>query len=213
MKEIKFLSIVILVCCVFGCSDQFMDEDLSIREKKINFMKRQIVELAEEYGLNIKLNSQYIEDNFDKIDIDSIENEMRNLSSLKGIYSVSVEQTKKGLKMAQRRRKRISPTLALTSHSESYTFPTHNSGLYSCNCIAVWMFNEKENSVTWSEVSASVSKATSINSVTQIIPSRGDHQLNSISFSGNLIYGSVAYGVTFYVSGSCNCSSGQIKWE
>lgn len=190
-----------------------MDEDFSIREKKISVMKRQIMELGEEYGLNIKINSQYVEDNFEKIDIDSIENELRNLSALKGIYPVSVEQTKNGLRMTQGRRKRISPTLALTSHSESYTFPTHHSGPYSCNCIAAWSFNENDNSVTWSEVSASVSKAGGMSSVTQIIPSKGDHQSNSISFSGTLIYGGAAYGATFYVSGSCNHSSGKIKWE
>lgn len=149
MRRLNFKVALACMACLagmtfFGCTNE-EDETATENNQRVERLKNKILELADDYGLNVTIDENQLRYHLDDISLDSIENEFKGFSIIKGIYQMKSERDGKTMKITQNITK-INVTRKKVMSSENVIFPNKTWGNgsypYSCYCRASWLIED-----------------------------------------------------------------------
>ena len=155
MKKLFQLPFLAMACMImFGCtSDYEFEDEQSLKEKKALEIKAKILELAEDYGMNVKFNGVFSPEEVDSIDLNKVEAVFRAISNSSGSYEMLCRKTREGnieatqvtdKKKRVKRMSRAQETYEFyecnfadeTGNDEQFVYTSE--GLFICTCRASW---------------------------------------------------------------------------
>ena len=142
MRKLVYLPLLMASFLLAGCTAEdyeLQDSDCSRGERLV----MQIMEMADDYGLRVEIDRNYILSNPDAVCLDSIDCMMKGLASLRGHYKFveSPDGTWIAKKLGAKRAKKQEYCYESASMSEGFTF---NYNTYEMSCSASWSY-EKES--------------------------------------------------------------------
>lgn len=237
MKKLFQLPFLAMACMImFGCtSDYEFEDEQSLKEKKALEIKAKILELAEDYGMNVKFNGVFSPEEVDSIDLNKVEAVFRAISSSMGRYRLEYEKSNDskikicqvGLKSRQKR-KLTNKKEEVESYSCNFADETGateqlvgaDDFIFICSCSASW--NTVNDIATSASVSPNVElKQNGVKTYRYEVYCRNCnwHQTGAdgIDFIGDIdidVYINKYNPVSIKISyaGSCGPDGGSISW-
>ncbi|NPD92428.1 hypothetical protein HPS56_08745 [Prevotella sp. PMUR] len=155
MKEKIYSAILIMASLMFiNCTSDFETEEKTNAEKAAE-LRLKILELAEDYDINVKLEDKYDGGNID-IDIEDIEGLFKAISAVRGNYKMIASNNGKtnSLKQVPKRNNRVKTKSKSYETGENFGFMFTNSNdsipgnpyfkvsslnwEFECSCMADW---------------------------------------------------------------------------
>lgn len=151
MKKLLFMAFAIVVSCIIGSCTAETEETSTAQSKKVNEAKLKIMEMAKDYGLNVRIDEEFLDEYADQINLDTLDMCFKALADLKGIYKLE-KPTSDGIISQTKQKKSTRRTAKEYRYTyESPELVTGKYGEYVCNCCLSWV----EDSATSHIISAS----------------------------------------------------------
>ena len=213
LRKVVYLVSALFMLVIFSCSadnDYVNGDDHS----DIEVLKGQIMEMGQEYGLDIRVNEEFIRCYRDKINLDSLDDEFRKFASIRGNYDVKnvCDGRNRSLKLGA---KRMARTRGGKINYESYTSEdvvSKELNYYYCKCEVSWI--EEDGKCSGVSVNASVTGPTSTGTSSDNISVTYSADKTSFTFSGTVTYSFTPMDapmnfieLKFHVSGSMGGAS------
>lgn len=218
MKKIMILPLLIMVCIfMIGCSVDNINENEFNSSSKVEVLKSQILELADDYGLNVICDVNYLAQNIDVISLDSIEKKFKGLAKLKGTYPLKVLNSKGHsniiIKQGVYRTTRVS---SFDNKNETYLCDKSflvDMEMYYCKCRVSWTFTYTGKS-DGGMIQASVSKSPFSNDTDKSYDDISYRDSGyGIVFSGRVVYKENGFDTIFHLEGDFDVNGGNITWS
>lgn len=137
MKKILISSIMMMIgLCFTGCSSD--DDFLSASSEKTTDVRAKILSMAEEYGVNIKINDANLDYYEDKEHLDSLESFLQGISKIKGTYLLTRKKDGSIHQMPRHTREQIK------TWNKEYDFDEENIKGYKCKCSLSYQIDNKD---------------------------------------------------------------------
>lgn len=156
-KFLLFPLFAILGCLFIGCSSDFEEDEVSDFEKVEN-AKLKIVEMANDYGVKIRLSDDISVEVIDNLDYNNIERLIKSLANINHVvrYTTQNKGTEyKLVKDIQLTRKRVQSRSVEAYYPRSTNFADTTGNIYTtlyvddysweCSCVATWKSSEDNN--------------------------------------------------------------------
>ncbi len=214
MKKLFQLPFLAMACVFMsGCTSDYEFEDgQSAKEQKALEVKAKIQELAEDYGLNVKVNADAIEKGGGDVNMDSIETFFRSLASIKGNYALV--KLKNGHLV---QRPKVKRALKRTSQRESFEFDDESNELFTFYCSVDYdLYND--GTISNVTVYAGIENASAMfkDYWSDVSGTVDAHNTIRISGSVSFTYHEFGYGyvdVKYNVTGYFDGTNGDITWR
>lgn len=208
MKKLLFLPLMAVCFMICGCTAE-MESEPSTQSERVNETKLKILEMAEDYGLKVRINDNLTSQDIDKINLDTLDLVMRGLTAIKGTYKLECSRNGNTFRASQQKsnsRRSSRPVV----HSYKYEYDTTdisgNGYHFSGDCVLSWDVIDGEIGNAKAECTVSSSELLMGSSGTSLDGNVDEDGV--ISFSGEVDYntswntGSFSpIIIYFYVSG------------
>ena len=212
-KKINLLFCFCIFVCgtlLTGCSSDL--EDSNSRSEKTNKLRSQILELADDYDLNLSIDVNKLFNNIDNINIDSVENMIKEFSAIRGSYTF-YKYNKNG-KIILNQNKKIERTRSESYVKENYIFDEHEADkgpeTVTCCCSVNWYLDNGKIESPSVDPSLKLNPIPSTEYTTNSISTWIDNEM--IKFMGTVTCHYGFYTLSFNVRGCCNQNGGSIDW-
>lgn len=139
MKKLLFMAFAIVVSCIIGSCTAETEEPSTAQSKKVNEAKLKIMEMAKDYGLNVRIDEEFLDEYADQINLDTLDMCFKALADIKGIYKLE-KPTSDGI-ISQTKQKKSTRRTA-KKYRYTYESPEIVTGEYCeyvCNCCLSWV--------------------------------------------------------------------------
>lgn len=190
MKKFLFLPFMIMACIMInGCTTDYESDPIS-KSERASEVKLKILEMAEDYGLNVKVNEKQLEQNVDYINLGSLEKVMKALTRIKGTYRLKAPLDKNKFKAVQQQRWNGGSNRAPTTNKYQYEYATQsikgNGFDFTCDCTLTWA--EKDGELTDIIAECTVSASTLLMGTSSTSINGSVDEEGSLTFNGTVNY-------------------------
>lgn len=187
MKNLLFMAFAIVVSCIIGSCTAETEEPSTAQSKKVNEAKLKIMEMAKDYGLNVRIDEEFLDEYADQIDFDKVEEQFKALASIKGTYRLE-KPTETGnthtSKQMRKIDKRTKTTSKYTYEFEKVQIGGVHGAIYECHCDLVWYVDSVTNRIMGAEADGFVSGIGGIGQSFSYISTDINHDTNVIVLNG-----------------------------
>ncbi len=215
MKKLLLLPFVLMACVfIASCTAEFEEDQMIGREERTAELKAEIMKMAEDYDLTIKVKDEALSANIDNVNLDSIEIKMQGLSKVKGKYGIKNFNKDANIVSFRQDTKTTRGSFNRLVYEYNHTYKELNgyAGLYG-HCIIDWHFENNGRSIGGS-LTAFVA-----DSPWATVPTASSHNIfvrdsgYGVIFYGPVYYEEDYYNIEFYVSGSFDRHGGSVDWS
>lgn len=184
---------------------------------KVNEIRMKIMEMANDYGLKIRIDERSFNENFDKVNIDTLDKIMKSIVAVKGTYQLKSQKTNNGYKAVQGNRKKTR-TANRTVHNYYYEFgkEEYKEGNFTIDCFCEIHWKEDSTGIHDIDVSSYAVGNEFIGSTAGGGYGSYDNKTNRINVNGSIGFGSIGgtLCIDIYFSGYYNVSdeTNNITW-
>lgn len=192
MKKLLFMAFAIVVSCIIGSCAAETEETSTAQSKKVNEAKLKIMEMAKDYGLNVRIDEEFLDKYADQIDFDKVEEQFKALASIKGTYRLE-KPTETGNTHTSKQMRKIDKRTKTTS-KYTYEFEKVEVGgltgaQYECSCDLVWYVDSVSGKIMGAEADGAISCNRDLGQTYSYITTSIDNEKGVIQLGGYVDFG------------------------
>lgn len=187
MKKLLFMAFAIVVSCIIGSCTAETEEPSTAQSKKVNEAKLKIMEMAKDYGLNVRIDEEFFDEYADQIDFDKVEEQFKALASIKGTYKLEKPTETENTHTSKQMRKiekRAKTTFRYTYEFERVEVGGVHGARYECGCDLEWYVDSATNSITDTNAEGFVNGIGGIGQSYSYITTNVNHETGVIRLGG-----------------------------
>lgn len=157
MKKLLFMAFAIVVSCIIGSCTAETEEPSTAQSKKVNEAKLKIMEMAKDYGLNVRIDEDLLDKYANQINLDTLEKGFRALAKIKGTYQLE-KPTSDGFIIQTKQKKKNERSKKTYRYTYEFGPDSFYGDFchYTCYCGLSWAEDSATAKIEWSSAHASV---------------------------------------------------------